>query len=501
MKIGISKYQDLDFDRDIWKTFSAIKIIQKSFDKTKVSRKLLTSILLLDSKKNFGKPSQPLSIEEIKMHQDTITSHLDILIKNNLIVGDGELTIPSEHDNLLSYLANHVYLDIHLPLESIFFYDILIPQSASLRGTYTNYDDSFTSLSKGMYTPKGFFIKTWIEDNVYSCIMEVTDNSEKIYDYLQNIQKELRTIGICISVLEHIPIVPIPLSPLFTEASNLKQFIEKRARLEPKRSIDDVAGFLQKWYEDYIDANREIAKQIPRIELADPYWNKPKHYLILVNSKLDMILTAQYLSEDDDKAEIRILDKVPMIENLYDEVNNLPNERNLLRTSVSWSNNILPTLKHPFYSALKNIAGIINEFNKRSHHPMFDVDDITNDEIANWINAEIDAKRYLINKLNIKDSHMQKWLSPISVVVRYTVDDPKPNWRKSGHMFVEYSLSDVDKIEIHKLKKEDYADKQQSTVKRLTTPKQHDEKSLLWSSGDLLHHMMKTRGEHSTVHL
>ncbi|QLH05987.1 hypothetical protein [Nitrosopumilus ureiphilus] len=497
MKIGIPKYDHLDFERDVWKTLSAINSIQKSFNKTKVSQKFLTSILLLDSKNSFGKQPQPLTVEEIKIHNDTITNHLDILIQNNLIEGDVEFTIPSEHDNLSSYLINHVYLNIHLPLESIFFYDILIPQSGSPRGTYTNYDDSFTSLSKGMYTPKGFFIKTWIEDNVYSCIMEVTDNSDKIYDYLKNIQKELQNIGICISVLERIPIAPIPLFPLFTEASNLKESIKKKTIPESTQSVDDSKQLLQKWYEDYIDANHEILKQIPRIELADSTWNKPKHYLILINRKLDMILTAQYLSEDKDKVEIRIMDKIPMIENLYNEIKNLPERYNLLRTSFSWSKNILSTLKHPFYSALQNVERIINEFNKKAHCPMFDASNLTDEEIRTWVKEEIESKRYLIKKFNIEDKYVQKWLSPVSVLVRYSLDDPKPNWRRSGHLFTEYRSSDTDDIKIFKVDKEEYKNEKLSTLKKY----EHDEKLLQWSSGDLLHHMMKSRGEHTSVNL
>ena len=491
MKLDIPKYQDLDFDREIWKTLSTIRVIQDLYNKPQVSKKFLKCILILDTKNPFEK-SVALTKESIREFDKKIDEHIEILTKHNLVEGDKELTIPEEHDTLLLYLIRHVYLHLKLPLDSFMFYERLIPQNEMNKGVYTNHDDSFTSLNRGMYVQRGLFIKTRIEDNVYSGLMELTNNFEDICNYLQDIQNELNVIGMNIEVLEPIPIKPIPLFPLFTEASNFRHTVEKNEY--QSGTIEKPKEFLEKWYSEYLKAYNEISKQIPRITFADPYGDKPKHFVVLINKKFDSILTAEYISEKEDKAEVRVVDKIPFMEKLYEDIRELPDRKLLLRSSVKWREGILSTLPPPFYDALKNIGRRIQEFNKNARLPLFDADNITDNDLEKWIMSSLNAKRYLISKLNIADKYEKRWLSPISVKVTYSLDYPRPNWRRSGNLFVKYSMSNTDSIEVHKLERNEYKKEKSGSLEI------DDKKELSWHSGDLLHYMMEVKGEHSITH-
>ncbi len=489
MKVSLPNYENIDLDREVWKTLVTISTIQRELKIEKISPQFIMAIRILEIPYPPKDDLRPIDSELIRLVEKTIIDHINILKSNGIIEVNEYVSIPSKHDALIGFLQNHLYLTIPFPLQSFYIFERILPQGKSKNAISSNEDYSFISLCRGFgYFVRGLFVKIRIGNFVFSGIIKFDDDLSNAYDYLEGIRNDLNKVGIIVDVLEKIPIKPISLFPLFTTGSEIYNSLYKNKNGSPSK-IDNLESYLQNWFSGYLQAYHEITKCVPRMTLVDPHHEKPLHIIVSVDKNQNGISVIHLLSEDADKVDVNVVDKIPDMETIF-KTDYLQSGSRILHASQTWSSNIVQKLGHPYMESMKDIAKRIEEFNKKARSPLFDVNDITDEKIIGWVKEELETKRCLIKRLGIEDPHWKRWLQPISVIIDYSLDEPKPNWRRSGQIWEYYIISDSDKIEIKKM---DYM----KIVEEATSKSPAQAKYLLISTGDLLHYMMEVMGEHS----
>lgn len=486
MKIDLPQYSDIDLDVDAWKTLSIVYSAQEHLHLERVPQQMVLSIKLLDS-------INSLTEETINSTERLLYDHIAILKSKQLLLEDRGLYVTTSHKTLMEKLQE--LFDFDFPLLSLtmyIFYKIVSKQSQPRVAVFSNFDDRLTSHYKSLgYIEKGLFLKITLNGHVFTGTIKLGEELAEVYSHILNIKENLSRIGFDILALEKLPMYKIVMFPLFTIGSEIIRSIGKDlGKKYIAEQKENIPNLLKKWFTDYLAARHEIAKQIPQMTLVDPFSIKTLHVLVIASKELDRMLIRNYLSIDDDKVDVRILDEIPKDEEI-NKLPDLPNVGYLLHETRRFGQTLIENLGHPYLEALKEIGRSIEEFNRISKISLYDADNLTIEQIKDWTIQEINMTRYLIKRLDIRDPAWKIWLLPLSVYIVYSLDQPKENERRSGDIISSFYISEQDTAVV---KKVDEIKPQFEILSYF--PELKGKSGLLWEShSDLLFYMAERIGE------
>jgi len=480
--------KSFDFEPNTWKVFLILNKLQKKGPVT--TQNLMANMLFerglgLD----FGYRREVLSSISITDFEKNIYKRIEELKKQELIRGTTHLSIPKENTKISPQLAS-IRLDSESPLDPMSIINMIIPFDSYSQGIFSPYDESFFSLYRSMgYLQQGILLKISFGGKIYSCIAQVKSNLSELYDRLVSLKYPFERIGVKFLILKKLPLKPITLFPFFTVASEIIKDV-KTEWSKKKFDFDQDAAkeYLEKWFKEYLQARRKISNNVENYSLIDPDHDKPKEIIVFLNKKLDTIATFYYLSGTENKIDVKLVEKAPFLEDMPTG-NDYPPRDKLVSSRAQYATDLFVTLGDPKAAAITDVGKQIEEFNKKTHEPMFDTNEITKESFANWIKAEIDAKRKLIEFLQFENYHWSHWKKPIKVYASYKLDKQQPNLRRGGHYSIHYEISEKDEVFVHELTK----DKNEVDVygEHVTNYKNF----FMSIGGDLLSHLMEIKGE------
>ena len=481
--------KSFDFEPNTWKVFLILNKLQK---KGPVAPQNLMANMLFERGfgLDFGYRSEVLSSIAITDFEKNIYKRIEELKKQELIRGTTHLSIPEENTGISSQLTS-IRLDSGSPLDAMSIINMIIPHDSYSQGIFSPYDESLFSLYRSMgYLQQGILLKISFGGKIYSCLVEVKSNLSALYDKLVNLQYSLQRIGVKFLILEKLPLKPITLFPFFTVASYMINDMKTEWRKKKFDFNQDTAKtYLEKWFKEYLQARRKISNNVENYSLIEPDNDKPKEIVVFLNKKLDVIATFYYLSDTEDKIDVKLVEKAPFLEDIPTGDDYPPRDK-LVSTRAQYSKDLFVTLGDPKVAAITDVGKQIEEFNKKTHEPMFDTNEITKESFENWIKVEIDAKRKLIEFLQFKNYHWSHWKKPIKVYASYKLDKQQPNLRRGGHYSIHYENSEKDEVFVHELVK----DKKEVDVygEHVT----NHENFFMSTGGDLLSHLMEIKGDY-----
>lgn len=478
-----------NFEPNTWKVFLILNKLQK---KGPVTPQNLMANMLFERGfgLDFGYRSEVLSSITITDFEKNIYKRIEELKKQELIRGTTHLFIPEENAKISSQLAS-IRLDSESPLDAMSIINMIIPFDSYSQGTFSPYDESFFSLYGNMgHLQQGILLKISFGGKIYSCLVQVKSNLSELYDKLVSLKYTFERIGVKFLVLEKLPLKPITLFPFFTVASDIIK--DAKTEWDKKKfdfNQDTAKEYLEKWFKEYLQARRKISNNVENYSLIDPDNDKPKEIFVFLNKKLDVIAIFYYLSDTEDKIDVKLVEKAPFLQDIPTGDDYPPRDK-LIRTRALHAKDLFVTLGDPKAAAITDVGKQIEEFNKKTHEPMFDTSEINKESFENWIKAEIDAKRKLIEFLQFENYHWSRWKKPIKVYASYKLDEQHPNLRRGGHYSIHYENSEKDEIFVHELTKD---------KKEVDVYGEHikDYKNFFMSaSGDLLSYLMEIKGEY-----
>lgn len=488
MKIDLPN-KSVDLEPNTWKVFLVLNKLQK---KNPVTSQILMAHMLFE--RGFGLEygsNQIMSFTMISDFEKNIFKRIEELKDNGLIQGTTYLSIPSEMSKIESQLGN-IRLDSESPLDAMSIINMIIPNSSYSQGIFSPYDESVFSLYRSMgYVEKGILLKISFGGKIYSCLVEVKSNLSEIYEQLTNLEYSLKRIGVKFIILEKLPLKPITLFPFFTVASKIVADVKQE--WQKKKLIfqqDDAKSYLEKWFKEYLQARKTISSYVENYSLINPDIHKPTETVVFLNKKLDTIATFFYLSDSEDKITVKLVEKAPFLEDIP-EGKDIPSKDCLLSSRAQYAKDLFVTLGDPRTAAISYVGKQIEEFNSKSREPMFDTNEMTVEIFENWIKAEIDATRKLLEFLEFENFHWSQWKKPLKVYASYRLDEQRPNLRRGGHFSISYKNSDKDEILVHELAKgEKEVDVYGDHIANYKN-------FFMRISGDLLSHLMEIKGEYS----